>query len=82
VLPSWLTFVVLLGYFPSKVYIDLNLCDTLGYGYCLLAASKRRCWNIVMVDMRLLDDVDYYVVMACYLINYYLSYLCMLSIGC
>jgi hypothetical protein len=34
-----------------------------------------------MVDMRFLDDVDYLVVMACYLINYYLSYVCMLSIG-
>jgi hypothetical protein len=31
-LPPWLTCVVLLGYFPCKVYIDLNLCDTLGYG--------------------------------------------------
>jgi hypothetical protein len=29
--PSWLTCVVLLGYFPYKVYIDLNLCDTLRY---------------------------------------------------
>jgi hypothetical protein len=37
--------------------------------------------NSVMVDMRLLDDVNYFVVMAyCYII-YYLSYLCMLSIG-
>jgi hypothetical protein len=35
-----------------------------------------------MVDMRLLDGVDYFVVMACYLINYFLSYLCMLSIVC
>jgi hypothetical protein len=34
-----------------------------------------------MVDMRLSDDVHYSVVMACYLINYYLSYVCMLSIG-
>jgi hypothetical protein len=38
--------------------------------------------NDVMVDMRLLDDVDYFVVMACCYIIYYFSYLCMLSIGC
>jgi hypothetical protein len=37
--------------------------------------------NNVMVDMRLLDGVDYFVVMACCYIIYYLSYLCMLSIG-
>jgi hypothetical protein len=35
-----------------------------------------------MVDTRLTDDVDYFVVMACYLINYYWSCLCILSIGC
>jgi hypothetical protein len=38
--------------------------------------------NDVMVDMRLLDDVNYFVVMVCCHIIYYLSYLCMLSIGC
>jgi hypothetical protein len=27
--PSWLMCVVLPGYFPCKVTIDLNLCDTL-----------------------------------------------------
>jgi hypothetical protein len=37
--------------------------------------------NNVMVDMRLLDDVDCFVVMACCYSIYYLSYLCMLSIG-
>jgi hypothetical protein len=31
VVPSWLTCVVLFGYFSCKVYISLNLCDTLGY---------------------------------------------------
>jgi hypothetical protein len=30
--PSWLTCVVLSGYFPAKVYIDLSLCDTFGHG--------------------------------------------------
>jgi hypothetical protein len=29
VVPSWLMCVVLLGYFPCKVYTDLNLHDTL-----------------------------------------------------
>jgi hypothetical protein len=29
-----------------------------------------------------LDDVDYFVVMACCYFNHYLCYLCMLSIGC
>jgi hypothetical protein len=48
----------------------------------LLAESKRREWNGIVGVLRLLDDVDYFVVMACYLINYYLCYLCMLSIGC
>jgi hypothetical protein len=37
--------------------------------------------NDVMVDMRLLDDVDYFVVMACCYSIYYLSYLFMLCIG-
>jgi hypothetical protein len=32
VVPSWLTCVVLLGYFLCKVYNYLNLHDTLGYG--------------------------------------------------
>jgi hypothetical protein len=32
VLPVWLTCVVLSGYFPCKVTIDPDLCDTLGYG--------------------------------------------------
>jgi hypothetical protein len=32
VIPVWFTCVVLLGYFPCKVTIDSNLCDTLGYG--------------------------------------------------
>jgi hypothetical protein len=36
--------------------------------------------NDVMVGMRLLDDIDYFVVIACCYIIYYLSYLCMLSI--
>jgi hypothetical protein len=30
--PSWLTCVVLSGYFPCMVYIDSSLCDTLGHG--------------------------------------------------
>jgi hypothetical protein len=38
--------------------------------------------NGIMVDMRIMDDVDYFVVMACCYFNYYLCYLCMLSIGC
>jgi hypothetical protein len=37
--------------------------------------------NDVMVDMRLMDDVDYFVVMACCHIIYYLSHICVLSIG-
>jgi hypothetical protein len=32
VVPSWLTCVMLSGYFPCKVTIDLNLHDTLEYG--------------------------------------------------
>jgi hypothetical protein len=82
VVPSWLKCVVLPGYFPCNVSNDSNLRDTLGYGWSLLAASKDRSWNVNMVDTRLTDDVDYFVVMACYLINYYWSYLCILSIGC
>jgi hypothetical protein len=35
VLPSWLMCVVLSGNFPCKVTIDLNLRDTLGYGWSL-----------------------------------------------
>jgi hypothetical protein len=37
VVPSWLTSVVLSGYFPCKVYIDSKLHDTLRYGWCLFA---------------------------------------------
>jgi hypothetical protein len=51
------------------------------FGACSLCPNVED-ENDVMVDIRLLDEVDYFVVMACYLINYYLSYLCMLSIGC
>jgi hypothetical protein len=40
VVPLWLTCVMLLDYFPSKVYIDLNLHDILGYGLELLVVSK------------------------------------------
>jgi hypothetical protein len=32
VLPPWLTYVMLSGYLPCKVYIDSNIDDTLGYG--------------------------------------------------
>jgi hypothetical protein len=45
---------------------------------CFLSSNVE---DDVMVDMRLLDDVDYFVVMTCCYIIYYLSYLCMLSIG-
>jgi hypothetical protein len=37
VLPVWFTCVVLSGYFPCRVTIDSNLCDTLGYGWSLFA---------------------------------------------
>jgi hypothetical protein len=36
--PSWLMCVVLLGYFPCKVYTDSNLGDTLGYELYLFTA--------------------------------------------
>jgi hypothetical protein len=35
----------------------------------------------LLVDSRLLDDVDYFVVMVCCYFKYYLCYLCMLSVG-
>jgi hypothetical protein len=35
----------------------------------------------LLVDLRLLDDVDYFIVMACCYFNHYLCYLCMLSLG-
>jgi hypothetical protein len=35
----------------------------------------------LLVDLRLLDDIDYFVVTTCYYVNDYLCYLCMLSIG-
>jgi hypothetical protein len=41
-IPMWFTSVVLLGYFPCKVTIDLNLRDTIGYGLVLFAVYKRR----------------------------------------
>jgi hypothetical protein len=82
VLPSWLTCAVLLGYFHCKVYIDSNLHDTLGYGWGLLVESKRRSWNDIIGVLKLLDDVDYFVVMAYCWFNYYLCYLCKLTIGC
>jgi hypothetical protein len=38
--------------------------------------------NNIMIDLRIMDDIDYFVVMACWYFNYYLCYLCMLSIVC
>jgi hypothetical protein len=38
----WFTYVMLSGYFPCKVTIDSNLCDTVGYGWGLFAVDKRR----------------------------------------
>jgi hypothetical protein len=63
-LPPWLTCVVLSAYFSCKVYIDSNLCDILGYGCGLLTESKHRSWNDIIDVLRLLDDVDYFVVMV------------------
>jgi hypothetical protein len=42
VVPSWLMCVMLLGYFPCNVYIDLNLCDTLGMDDTCSLLSFRR----------------------------------------
>jgi hypothetical protein len=40
--PSWLTCVVLPGYFPCKVYLDLNLHETFGMGdACSLLSFHR-----------------------------------------
>jgi hypothetical protein len=64
VLPLWLTCVVLSGYFPCKVYIDSNLCNTLRYGWSLLTEFKHRSCTDIMVVLRVLDDVDYFVVMT------------------
>jgi hypothetical protein len=38
VIPVWFTCVMLSGYFPCNVTIDLKLRDTLGYGWSLFAA--------------------------------------------
>jgi hypothetical protein len=54
----------------------------LGMGEACSLSSNIEDENDVVVDIRLLDDVDYFVVMACCHISYYLSYLCILSIGC
>jgi hypothetical protein len=43
VLPSWLTCVMLLGWYLTRLYyIDSNLRDTLGYGWGLFTVFKRR----------------------------------------
>jgi hypothetical protein len=47
----------------------------------LLTEFKCRSSNRLIGVLRLLDDVDYFVVMVCYYINYYVCYLCMFGIG-
>jgi hypothetical protein len=52
VLLSWLTCVVLLGYFPCKVYIDSNLRDSLEFANISLLIMLT--WLIIMFKGELL----------------------------
>jgi hypothetical protein len=78
VVPSWLTCVVLSGYFSCKVYIDLNLCDTLEYEWWLVATPKRSNRTSFMIHMYIEIDVDDYN----YLYQILFGNTCMLSVGC
>jgi hypothetical protein len=83
VLPLCLMCVMLLGYFPLQGdYWFKSLRHPQIWVKLVLWASKvgmRRC---VWLIWGFLDDVEYFVVMACRYIIYYLSYLYMLSISC
>jgi hypothetical protein len=78
VLPSWLTCVVLLGYFPCKVYTDLNLRDTLRYEWWLAATPKHSNWTSFMSHMYIEMDDDH----DNYLYHKMIDITCMLSICC
>jgi hypothetical protein len=58
VVPSWLTCVVLLGYFHCKVYIDLSLCDTLGHGVMLVHCCHSIDVSISLCSYEIYDYVD------------------------
>jgi hypothetical protein len=62
--PLWLTCVVLLGYLPCKVRINLSLRETLGYGWYLLVAVISCKCHFTYVHMRfmLTFNYDYLVV--------------------
>jgi hypothetical protein len=62
VVSSWLSSVVFPGFIPCKVYIDSNLRDTLGYGWALLAESKRSNSTFIMLYLYHEMEVDYLVV--------------------
>jgi hypothetical protein len=51
-------YVMLSGYFHCKVYIDLNLCDTLGYEWWLVATFKRSNSTSFMIHMYIEIDVE------------------------
>jgi hypothetical protein len=62
VVSSWATCVMLLGYFTCKVYIHLNLCNTLGYGWGLLSMFKCSNATPLCCYENYEEDIDYFVV--------------------
>jgi hypothetical protein len=49
---------MLSGYFSYKVYIDLNLHDTLEHEWWLAAMFKRSNWTSFMIHMYIEIDVE------------------------
>jgi hypothetical protein len=50
---------------PCKVYIDLNLHDTLDMGDGLIVVSKHSDGTLLRCYVNYHDDVYYFVVKAC-----------------
>jgi hypothetical protein len=75
VIHVWFTCIMLSGYFPWKVTIDSNLCDTLGYGWGLFAVYKRRSDTpLRSYEVIVMLNYDYLVVKINDTKNGWLSY--------
>jgi hypothetical protein len=91
---SWLACVMLLGYFPCTGTIDSNVHNTLGYGWSLLAASKRRdgnniigvlsllgwCWLLCSDGMLLFQSLLVLSLLGCFLLLFMKFWLFVLSL--
>jgi hypothetical protein len=59
----WFTCVVLSSYFPCKVTIDSNLCDTLGMGEaCSLCTNVEVILHYILMRFMFMFNYGYLVV--------------------